>query len=68
MIHITLQDDSMLVSSRHDLPGGAIGDSFLTVTPGQHIGDLSYEQLRELGSGQHDIDFIGSDSKEKPGE
>jgi hypothetical protein len=50
------EDGAVHIMARAEGPRGLIGDMHHVVRPGESWGDLSYEELRALGEGEHDID------------
>jgi hypothetical protein len=54
-VYIHHEGERIVIMARAEGPGGLIGDLIHDVLPGESWGDLSYEELRQLGEGEHDV-------------
>jgi hypothetical protein len=50
-------DEEIVVEARLEGDGGMIGDMSQVVRPGDSFGSISFEELSELGSGEHELDL-----------
>jgi hypothetical protein len=50
------RDALIVLNARAEEPGGALGDLHDEITPGQSFLGWSFEELKQLGTGMHDID------------
>ncbi len=55
IVHAVVKSSSVDVYARAEGDGGLVGDMFVEVLPGNKLLGLTYDEWRELGSGQHEI-------------
>lgn len=53
-VHLMVEKDHISITARAEGPG-LIGDARWTLKPGEPFGTYSYETLKEMGTGAHDL-------------
>lgn len=54
-VFLTQNGDALQISSRAE-GDGLLGDLFVTIKPDDVFGKLTYDDLKALGEGEHDIE------------
>ena len=60
IVWLTLEPEYVFIKANAPLPGGGGGLFRQRVLPGQSFGPYSYETLRRMGNGQHELAFPGT--------
>jgi len=63
-VHLILADGEVIVRARAEGPAGQLGDLIRIVRPGETVLGYSYEELRALGDGAHDLSGIRGQKSE----